>query len=104
MSKNELAAELEEVRANGAKYHSVNNHQAILAERLIKRERRMSEQVQYSQRECIKLVGLHNHIDGEKLENAVVKTFQVVEINIGRRNFHAVQRLAENPYKFAYQH
>ena len=43
MSKNELAAELEEVRANEAKYHSVNNHQAILAERLIKRERRMSE-------------------------------------------------------------
>ena len=30
----------------------------------------------------------------QELESAVVKTFQVTGINIGRRNFHAVHRLA----------
>ena len=40
-------------------------------------------------------MGLPNNIDGEELENAVVKTFQVAGINIGRRNFHAVHRLAD---------
>ena len=40
-------------------------------------------------------MGLPNNIDGEKLENAVVKTFQVPGINIGRRNSHAVYRLAD---------
>ena len=45
--------------------------------------------------ECIELVGLPYNIDGEELENAVVKTFQVAGINIGRRNFHAVHRLAD---------
>ena len=29
----------------------------------------------------------------QELESAVVKTFQVTGINIGRRNFHAVHRL-----------
>ena len=38
-------------------------------------------------------MGLPNIIDGEELENAVVKAFQVAGINIGRRNFHAVHRL-----------
>ena len=54
----------------------------------------MSEQGQYSRRKCIKLVGLSNNIDGEELENAAIKTFQVAEINIERRYFHAVHRLA----------
>ena len=40
-------------------------------------------------------MGLPNNIDGEELENAVVKTFQVAGINIGRQNFHAVHRLAD---------
>ena len=40
-------------------------------------------------------MGLPNNINGEELENAVVKTFQVAGITIGRRNFHAVHRLAE---------
>ena len=55
----------------------------------------MSEQEHYSRRECIELVGLPNNIDGEELENAVVKTFQVARINIGRRKFHVVHRLAD---------
>ena len=46
--------------------------------------------------ECIELVGgLPNNINGEELENAVVKIFQVAGINIRRRNFHAVHRLAD---------
>ena len=36
----------------------------------------------------IELVGLPNNINGEELENAGIKTFQVAGINIGRRNFH----------------
>ena len=40
-------------------------------------------------------MGLPNNIAKDKLENAVVKTFQVAGINVGRRNFHAVHRLAE---------
>ena len=123
MSKNEPAAELEEYRANEAKYRSAiselqkpkkevseleeslnelkssketNCHpQTNLEERLIKLERRMSEQEHYSRIECIELVGLPNKIDGEELENTVVKTFQVAGINIERRNFHAVHRLAD---------
>ena len=67
----------------------------MLEERLIKLEGRMSEQEHYSRRECIELVGLPSNINGEELENAVVKTFQVAGINIGRRNFHAVHRLAD---------
>ena len=55
----------------------------------------MSQQEQHSRRECFELVGLPNNIDKDKLENAVVKTFQVAGINVGRRNFHAVHRLAE---------
>ena len=54
----------------------------------------MSEQGHYSCRECIDLVGLPNNINREELENAVVKTFQVTRINIGRQNFHVVHRLA----------
>ena len=123
MSKNELAAELEEHRAHEAKYHSAIselqelkkevselkeslnelkssketncNPQTNLEERLTEIERRMSEQEQYSRRECIELVGLPNNINGEELKNAVIKTFQVAGINIGRRNFHAVHRLAD---------
>ena len=55
----------------------------------------MSQQEQHSRRECFELVELPNNIDKDKLENAVVKTFQVAGINVGRRNFHAVHRLAE---------
>ena len=55
----------------------------------------MSEQEQCSCRECIKLVGRLNNINGEDLGNAVVKTSQVAWINIGRQNFHAVHRLAD---------
>ena len=44
----------------------------------------MSEQEQYSRIDCIELVGLPNNIDGKVMENAVVKTFQLVAINIGR--------------------
>ena len=55
----------------------------------------MSEEEQYSRRECIELVVLPNKINGKDLDNAVVKTFQVAGINIRRRNFHAVQRLAD---------
>ena len=55
----------------------------------------MSQQEQYSRRECLELMGLPNNIAKDKLENAVVKTFQVAGINVGRRNFHAVHRLAE---------
>ena len=123
MSKNVLAAELEEHRANEAKYHSTiseqqelkkevselkdslnelkssketnYNPQTNLEERLTEIERRMSEQEQYSRRECIELVGLPSNINGEELENAVIKTFQVAGINIGRQNFHAVHRLAD---------
>ena len=51
----------------------------------------MSEQEQYSHTDCIELVGLPNNIDGKVQENAVLKTFQLVEINIGRQNIHAVQ-------------
>ena len=123
MSKNELAAELEEHRANETKFHSAiselqelkkevselkeslnklklsketnYNPQTNLKERLTEIERRMSEQEQYSRREYIELVGLPNNINEEELENAVIKTFQVAGINIGRRNFHAVHRLAD---------
>ena len=55
----------------------------------------MSEQEQYSRTDCIELVGLPNNIDGKVQENAVLKTFQLVEINIGRQNIHAVHRLAD---------
>ena len=55
----------------------------------------MSQQEQHSRRECFELVELPNNIDKDKLENAVVKTFQVAGISVGRRNFHAVHRLAE---------
>ena len=55
----------------------------------------MSEEEQYSRRECIEHVGLPNKINGKDLDNAAVKTFQVAGINIRRRNFHAVQRLAD---------
>ena len=55
----------------------------------------MSQQEQHSRRECFELVELPNNIDKDKLENALVKTFQVAGINVGRRNFHAVHRLAE---------
>ena len=55
----------------------------------------MSEQEQHSRRDWIELVGLPNNINREELENAVVKIFQVAGINIGRRNFHAVHRLAD---------
>ena len=39
-------------------------------------------------------MGLPSNINREELENAVVKTFQVTRINIGRQNFHVVHRLA----------
>ena len=55
----------------------------------------MSEQEQYSRTDCIELVGLPNNIDGKVQENAVLKTFQLVEINIGRQNIHAVHSLAD---------
>ena len=55
----------------------------------------MSEQEQYSRRECIKFVELPKNIDGEELDNVILKRFQVAGINIGRRNFHAVHRLAD---------
>ena len=55
----------------------------------------MSEQEQHLRRECIELAGLSNNINGKELENVVVKTIQVAGINIERRHFCAVQRLAE---------
>ena len=123
MNKDELTVEVKEHRTNEQKYHSAINEleemkkefnelkesfkelkgkkndtafspKTNLEERLIEIERRMSEQEQYSRRECIELVGLPNNISGEELENAVIDTFQIAGINIGRRNFHAVHRLA----------
>ena len=41
----------------------------------------MSEQEQYSRRECIELVGLPNKINEKDPDNTVVKTFQVAGIS-----------------------
>lgn len=121
MSKTELAAEVKQHRTNEEKYLSALNEmkkeigelkdsleelrsgrsencynpQRNLEKRLEELERRMSEQEQYSRRECIELVGLPSDLNGEELENAVVNTFEIAGINIGKRNFHAVHRLAD---------
>ena len=121
MSKTELAAEVKQHRSNEEKYFSVLNKmreeigelkdcleelrsgrsencynpQRNLEKRLEELERRMSEQEQYSRRECIELVGLPSDLNGEELENAVINTFETAGINIGKRNFHAVHRLAD---------
>ena len=124
MSKTELAAEVKQHRSNEEKYLAAlnelqelkkemgelknsfeelrtgrrDNHfqpERNLEKRLEELERRMSEQEQYSQRECIELVGLPTDINGEELENAVIDTFEIAGINIGKRNFHAVHRLAD---------
>ena len=66
-----------------------------MEKRLEELEGRMSEQEQYSRRECIELVGLPSDLNGEDLENAVINMFETSGINIGKRNFHAVHRLAD---------
>ena len=66
-----------------------------MEKRLEELERRMSEQEQYSRRECIELVGLPSGLNGEELENAVINTFETAGIYIAKRNFHAVHRLAD---------
>ena len=121
MSKTELAAEVKQHRSNEEKYLSALNEmkkeigelkdsleelrsgrsencynpQRNLEKRLEELERRMSEQEQYSRRECIELVGLPSDLNGEELENAVINTFETAGIDIGKRNFHAVHRLAD---------
>lgn len=53
----------------------------------------MTSQEQYTRREFIKLVVLPENIKGEEQENVVVDIFQVTEINVGKRHFHAINRL-----------
>ena len=89
----ELKDSLEELRSGRSE--NCYNPQRNLEKRLEELERRMSEQEQYSRRECIELVGLPSDLNGEELENAVINTFETAGINIGKRNFHAVHRLAD---------
>ena len=53
--------------------------QVNLHKRAINLEKRMTEQKQYLQRECIKLPG---NIQGKELKNAVLNTFKIAGINI----------------------
>ena len=120
MSKTELAAEVKQHRSNEEKYLSALNQmkkeigelkdsleelrsarsencynpQRNLEKRLEELERRMSDQEQYSRKKGIELVWLPSDLNGEELKNAVINTFETSGINIGKRNFHAVHRLA----------
>ena len=62
-------------------------------ERLVKVERNLNLQAQYSRRECIELVGIPDSVEDKQIENKVVELFQHAGVKVNNRSFHAVHRL-----------
>ena len=60
--------------------------------RLIQIERRLAKQEQYTWRECVGIVGLPENLKGEELEAAVLNVFEVAEVPMEKRVFHAIHR------------
>ena len=61
--------------------------------RLIRIERRLAEQEQYTRRECVDIVGLPGNLKGEELEAPVFSVSEVAGVPMEKRDFHAVHRL-----------
>ena len=117
MTKNERIAEIKYHRENEAKYHEnieelrkemkemKENLDKLMKEkeefnprhnyqnRAVQIEKRLVEQEQYSRREYNELCGLPEDADEEDLVNLVVDAFEVDEVPVTRRDFHAIHEL-----------
>ena len=88
----ELRNEIKTIKDMLKEMKEFNPHKHI-DRRTVEIERRLAEQEQYTRRECIEIVGLPEDINGEDLENHVVKTFDAAGVQVKRRDFHAIHRL-----------
>ena len=53
-------------------------------------EKEMAELEQYTRREYVELIELPGDNRGEELENSVVQAFEITEVNVDKRDFHAI--------------
>ena len=90
----ELRDEIKTIKEMLKEMTTFNPHRNI-NRRMIDIERRLAEQEQYTRRECVEIVGLPQDINGEDLENHVVKTFDAAGVQVTRRSFHAIHRLRD---------
>ena len=56
-------------------------------------EKRLSDQEQYTRRECVELVGLPTELHGDQLEDHVVDVFRTAGVEVNKRSYHVIHRL-----------
>ena len=77
---------------------------SVLSERLASMERQCWANVQYSRRECLRLVGVPRSISDGDLEEKVLKIFEKVGCPLERNNieaFHRISKTNERMMKFS---
>ena len=56
-------------------------------------EKQLSDQEQYTRRECVKLVGLPTELHGDQLEDHVVDVLRTAGAQVNKRSFYVIHQL-----------
>ena len=92
----QLQKEIREMRGELNNIRSERNSRDKFMERAVETEKRLTEQEQYSRRECVELVGLSEDIHSEDFDAGVLDAFDVAGIKLKKRDLHAIHRLQNN--------
>ena len=92
----QLQKEIREMRGELNNIRSERNSRDKFMERAVETEKRLTEQEQYSRRECVELVGLSEDIHSEDLDAGVLDAFDVAGIKLKKQDLHAIHRLRNN--------
>ena len=87
-----LRAEIADLESNSVSWSFVNTDKK-LEERVERIERNLSQQQQYSRRECVELVNVSESVPQKDLESKVIDIFSVAGVKVYPRDFHAVHRV-----------
>ena len=89
----ELSGYLKKLEADVAIVKNVNSK---LVEQLVQTERQCWENVQYSRREYLELIGIPTSLKGDVLEEKVCGIFHEHGVEIGQRDIQACHRIKNN--------
>ena len=80
---------------NNVKQNQLSEFQPQLHYRkqIVEIEKRLSDQEQYTRRECVELVGLPTELHGDQLEDHVVDVFRTAGVEVNKWSCHVIHRL-----------